>query len=390
MPFVILRHIFGIRYTFGTVLKREHCTGSTMATIVKTPSSTWKAVIRKNGWPTSIKTFRTKRDAEDWSRRTEDEMVRGTYIQRATADRMTVQSAVDRYIKEVTPTKRSSTQEGEQRRAEILKNHLGKYSLAALTPEIIAKFRDERLAGTDRKNDKGEPVLRANNTVRLELALLGHLFTIAIKEWRIGLPWNPVLNIRRPTPGPGRNRRLTEEEEKRLLEAVDRHSNPMLRWIVRVALTTGMRASEILTLRRPQVDLQRRVVRLLETKNTSPRTVPLSAAATAVFREALNHPVRPIDTDLIFFGEPGRDGKRRPYQFNPVWLNIKRELKLVNVHFHDLRHEAVSRFVEAGFSDQEVSAISGHKSMQMLKRYTHLRAEDLVEKLDLLPSRKSR
>jgi integrase len=151
-----------------------------------------------------------------------------------------------------------------------------------------------------------------------------------------------------------------------------------------------MRASEILTLRRPQVDLQRRVVHLLETKNTSPRTVPLSAAATAVFREALNHPVRPIDTDLIFFGEPGRDGKRRPYQFNPVWLNIKHELKLVNVHFHDLRHEAVSRFVEAGFSDQEVSAISGHKSMQMLKRYTHLRAEDLVEKLDLLPSRKGR
>jgi integrase len=227
------------------------------------------------------------------------------------------------------------------------------------------------------------PIPRANNTVRLELALLGHLFTIAIKEWGIGLVVNPVMSIRRPAPGPGRNRRLTEDEEKRLLAAVDVHSNPMLRWIVRVALTTGMRASEILTLHRPQVDLKRRVVRLLETKNTSPRTVPLSAAATAVFREA-------IDTDLIFFGEPGRDGKRRPYQFNPVWLNIKRELKLVNVHFHDLRHEAVSRFVEAGFSDQEVSAISGHKSMQMLKRYTHLRAEDLVEKLDLLPSRKSR
>jgi integrase len=247
-----------------------------------------------------------------------------------------------------------------------------------------------RLAGEDRKDENGMPIPRANNTVRLELALLGHLFTIAIKEWGLGLVVNPVMSIRRPAPGPGRNRRLTEDEEKRLLAAVDVHSNPMLRWIVRVALTTGMRASEILTLHRPQVDLKRRVVRLLETKNTSPRTVPLSAAATAVFREALNHPVRPIDTDLIFFGEPGRDGKRRPYQFNPVWLNIKRELKLVNVHFHDLRHEAVSRFVEAGFSDQEVSAISGHKSMQMLKRYTHLRAEDLVEKLDLLPSRKSR
>jgi integrase len=358
-----------------------------VATIIKTPSGTWKAVIRKTGWPTSAKTFRTKRDAEDWSRGIEDEMVRGVYIKRATADRMTVKTAVDRYLKEVTPTKRPSSQEAERRRAEILKNRLGQYSLAALTPEIIAQFRDDRLAGTDRKNDNGEPIPRANNTVRLELALLGHLFTIAIKEWRIGLPWNPVLNIRRPAPGPGRNRRLTPDEEKKLLHAVDEHSNPMLRWIVRIALETGMRASEILTLRRPQVDLKRRVVRLVETKNTMPRTVPLSAEATTLFREALNHPIRPIDTDLIFYGEPGHDGKRHPYQFNPVWLNIKRSVGLADIHFHDLRHEAVSRFVEAGFSDQEVSAISGHKSMQMLKRYTHLRAEDLVSRLDSMRTR---
>jgi integrase len=361
-----------------------------VATIIKRPSGNWKAIIRKAGWPLKAKTFRTQRDAEDWARRTEDEMVRGVHIVRAAAERLTLAEALKRYTAEVTPTKRPSSQEGEFRRAAILTRHLGKYSLAALNPEIVAHFRDMRLAGEDRKDENGKPIPRANNTVRLELALLGHLFTIAIKEWGIGLVVNPVMSIRRPAPGPGRNRRLTEEEEERLLEAVDQHSNPMLRWIVRVALTTGMRASEILTLRRAQVDLQRRIVRLLETKNTSPRTVPLSTAATTVFREALNHLVRPIDTDLIFFGEPGRDGKRRPYQLNPVWLNIKRELKLVNIHFHDLRHEAVSRFVEAGFSDQEVSAISGHKSMQMLKRYTHLRAEDLVEKLDLLPSRKAR
>lgn len=353
-----------------------------MATIIKRPSGNWKAIIRKAGWPLKAKTFRTKRDAEDWARRTEDEIVRGTYIVRATADRMTLAVALSRYLVEVTPTKRPSSQEAEQRRAAILTKHLGKYSLAALTPEIIAKFRDERLAGADRKDKNGKPIPRANNTVRLELALLGHLFTIAIKEWRVGLPSNPVLNIRRPAPGPGRNRRLTAEEEKRLFEAVDNHSNPMLRLIVRIALETGMRASEIATLRRMQVDLKRRIVRLLETKNTLPRTVPLSATATELLREALNHPVHPIDTDLIFFGEPGHDGKRRPYQFNPAWLAVKQAAGLKDVHFHDLRHEAVSRFVEAGFSDQEVSAISGHKSMQMLKRYTHLRAEDLVEKID--------
>jgi hypothetical protein len=111
-----------------------------MATLVKTASGTWKAVIRKRGWPTTVKTFRTKRDAEDWSRRTEDEMVRGVYIQRAASERMSVESAVRRYVVEVTPTKRPSTQAGERRRAGILITNLGRYSLAALTPEIIASY----------------------------------------------------------------------------------------------------------------------------------------------------------------------------------------------------------------------------------------------------------
>src|ERR1700733_10060241 len=110
-----------------------------MATLVKTDSGTWKAVIRKAGWPTTAKTFRTKRDAEDWSRRTEDEMVRGAYIQRATADRMTVEVALKRYLAEIVPTKRSTSQIADIKRATILTKHLGKYSLAALTPEIVAK-----------------------------------------------------------------------------------------------------------------------------------------------------------------------------------------------------------------------------------------------------------
>ncbi|MOA04465.1 Tyrosine recombinase XerC [compost metagenome] len=84
----------------------------------------------------------------------------------------------------------------------------------------------------------------------------------------------------------------------------------------------------------------------------------------------------------MFFGEPGKDHKRRPYAFTKTWGLIKKRLGLADLRFHDLRHEAVSRLVEGGLSDQEVSAISGHKSMQMLRRYTHLRAEDLVGRLD--------
>lgn len=343
-----------------------------MATVTKTPSGTWKAIIRKVGWPTTSKTFRTQRDAMDWSRRTEDEMVRGVFIQRAPSERLTFNDAIDRYLKEVSITKSKFTQRGETCKAKQLKAKLGKYSLAAITPDLVAEYRDGRL-------EEGKKA----NTVRLELALLGHLFTVAIQEWRIGLAYNPVANIRKPSPGEGRDRRLSAGEETKLLDAVNKYSNPMLGWIVRAALATGMRSNEIVTLRRSQVDLKRRIISLTNTKNGSARTVPLTLAATKIFDEALANPVRPIDCELIFFGEPGRDKKtRRPYAFNKVFGKIKADIGLADLHFHDLRHEAVSRLVEAGLSDQKVSAISGHKSMQMLKRYTHLRAEDMVEELD--------
>jgi len=347
-----------------------------MATITRTPSNTWKAIVRKRGWPTTIKTFRTKRDAQDWARRTEDEMVRGVYIDRAESDRLLLKQALDRYLGEVSATKKPSTHSAERHKAKALKAELGDYSLAAITPDLVAGYRDKRLEAG-----------KSASTVRLELSLLSHLFTIAIKEWRVGLVYNPVANIRKPAPPQGRNRRLTAEEERKLLQACDGHSNPMLGWIVRIALYTGMRAGEIKSLTRSQVNLDKRLVYLTETKNGSARTVPLTREAVAVFRAALDTPLRPDDTDLVFFGEPGRDGIRRPYEFRPAWHRILKETGIRGFRFHDLRHEAVSRLVEAGLGDQEVSAISGHKSMQMLKRYTHLRAEDLVERLDQVMNR---
>jgi integrase len=342
-----------------------------MASVTKTPSGTWKALVRKRGYVAEIKTFRTKRDADDWARGVEDEMVRGMYIRRSNAERLTVSAALDRYVREVAPTKKASTQDREKGRYETLRAFFGDYSLVAVTPELVAKFRDKRLE-----------VGLASNTVRLDLALLGHLYVTAIREWGIGLTYNPVQLIRKPSPGVARDRRLTTEEEGRLRAAVAEHSNPMLDWIVTIAIETGMRLSEIVTLTRDQVELRRRIIRLSETKNGSPRTVPMTTAAADAMREALANPVRPIDTDLVFFGEPGQDGRRRPYVFNRTWQRIVKQLGIVDFRFHDLRHEAVSRLVEAGLSDQEVAAISGHKSMQILKRYTHLRAEDLVAKLD--------
>lgn len=115
---------------------------------------------------------------------------------------------------------------------------------------------------------------------------------MAIQEWGLGLTFNPVLNIRKPSPDDGRDRRLSAEEERHLLAAVNSHSNPMLGWIVRIALETGMRSSEITGLRCQQVDLKKRVVRLADTKNDSARTVPLTKLATETFKSALENPAR--------------------------------------------------------------------------------------------------
>lgn len=365
-----------------------------MATIIETPSGKWKAVIRKQGWPTASKTFRIKRDAVDWARRVEDEMVQGVYIDRAQSARLTFDKAVSRYPSEVVPTKKPATQHTDRYCAEHLRAYFGKYSLAAISPDLVADYRDKRLATPVQRIDSagkpkplldpvtGKPRTISANTVRLELALLSHLFNTALREWRLGLVRNPVSGIRKPSPGEGRDRRLSDSEEAKLRAAITGYSNPMLGWIFEIALETGMRSGEITGLRMRQVDVRRRVVRLADTKNDSARTVPLSRRATEAFKLALGNPLRPEGCDLVFFGESGRDGRRRPYTFNKAWSEVKKSLGLGDLHFHDLRHEAVSRFVEAGFSDQVVSAISGHKSPQMLKRYTHLRAEDFVEKLD--------
>mgnify|MGYP002700386530 FL=1 len=142
-----------------------------------------------------------------------------------------------------------------------------------------------------------------------------------------------------------------------------------------------MRHGEIVNLKRNQINLHKRSIHLTDTKNNSSRTVPLSNKAMIVLKEVTEHPVRPIDTSLIFFGEPGRTGTRNPYTTNRVWEAALKRAEIKGLRFHDLRHEATSRFVEAGLSDLEVASITGHKSMQMLKRYTHLRSETLSDKI---------
>ena len=245
--------------------------------------------------------------------------------------------------------------------------------------DIVAKYRDKRM---ESKTIHGR--VRSANSVRLEIVLLSHMFTVAIQEWGCGLVLNPAKAIRKPKLPPGRDRRLPLEDAFKLIAECRNYSNPMLYWIVRLALCTGMRKSEVGGLERSWVGLEKRGIRLPHwiTKNGEAREVPLTLEAVAILKQAMNH-IRVDDTDLIFWGE-GRDefGKRKRYQFEKAWTTVKKRAGIHDFKFHDLRHEAVSRLVEGRLSDQEVVAISGHKTMQMLKRYTHLRNDHLVSRLD--------
>ena len=161
-------------------------------------------------------------------------MVRGVHIDRAGSDRLRLKQALERCPREVAASRKPGTHSTERHKAKALKTGLGDYSLAAIIPDLVAEYRDKPLEAG-----------KSASTVRLELSLLTHLFIIAIEEWRVGLVYNPVADIRKPAPPQGRDWRLTAEEERKLLQACAAHSNPMLGRIVHIALSTGIRAGGI-------------------------------------------------------------------------------------------------------------------------------------------------
>lgn len=222
-----------------------------------------------------------------------------------------------------------------------------------------------RLAETNPRTGQ----LLSPSSVRLEMSLLSNFFDIARIEWGL-CDTNPVANVRKPRTPPGRERRLTAREERLILRYAHGHPNINLYSIVVLALETAMRQGEILKLRWEHLNLKTRVAHLPETKNGTKRDVPLSVMA----RDSL---IRlGVRTEGDVFGYTGA-GLKSTWRFMLVKLGIE------DLHFHDLRHEAISRLFELGSLDMmEVAAISGHKSLAMLKRYTHLKAQRLVRKLE--------
>ena len=306
-----------------------------------------------------VKTFDAKADAEVWARRIEEEIDRGVdravFASRVEAETTTLHEALDRYEREVTPGKKGRAD--ERYKLDVWRRSaLAARPLASIPGEDLAAWRDAEL-------ERGS----APGTIRRRLALLAHVFVIARREWGLSSLTNPAGNVRLPPPGPARDRRLVDDELPRLLAAAQVYGGeigPIITW----AIETAMRRGEIAAMRREHLDRRARVLRIPETKTGTPRRVPLSTAALAV----LDGLPRRLD---------GRVWGMRPDSISQAFERVCKAAGIEGLTFHDLRHEATSRLFEKSLGLMEVASITGHKTMQMLKRYTHLRAEDLVGRL---------
>lgn len=319
----------------------------------------WRVQVRRKGFKSQSKTFRNKRDAEAWAATTESEMSRGIWVDRSEAERTTLKQALERYINEYTPKLRGSDKYIARARA-IQRHPLAPRFLATIRGADIAEFRDERLAKV------------SANTVRLDLALLSRLFSIARREWRMEGLSNPVELVSKPKLPGGRKRRISHDEESSLIEAAAISRNKWLVPAIRLAIETAMRAGELLNLTWNYIDLNKRVAHLPKTKNGEARDVPLSSRAIKVLQQLS------ITRDIT---EP----RVLPITYralNGAFTTARGRVQLKDLRFHDLRHEATSRLFELGTLDMmEISRITGHKTLTMLSRYTHLKAEDLAKKM---------
>lgn len=329
-----------------------------MATIRKLRGR-WQAQVRRRGMKPRCKSFDTKQEAEKWARDLEAQVDRfGAAPDTRILESTTLGELLERYQREVSPLKRGATQEIQ--RIDVLRRHdLAYRTLIGLSQQDIATFRDERLQS-----------VAPSTTVR-ELAILSHVLEVGIRDWGLPLAKNVVKLVRRPVIRNERSRRLTGDEEQRLLDACDAGQIPFFRTILILAIETGMRRGEILGLKWSDISDNRRVVTLAMTKNGSGREVPLSQRAFEALRIWKGHPS--VDTSTVF---PMRAGT-----LEQAWRRVLSRAKISGLRFHDLRHEGVSRLFERGLNMMEVSSVSGHKEMRMLRRYTHLCADDLVSRL---------
>lgn len=340
-----------------------------MATYQQRPNGAVTAKVRRAGFPAQSRTFLSKADAVRWATEVEADMSRACFVDTRAAESTLFEHALSRYLSEVTPAKKGAVIEAIRLRA-LMRDPVAQYSLATLTGRVLAEWRDRRLQTV------------SGSTVNRDLNLISHVLEVARKDWGIALTENAAQQLRRPASNVGRSRRLAENEQALLLYAARKARVWWLAPMIELAIHTAMRQGEVRGLEWGTIDLQRRVL-ILEaaaTKTNTLRAVPLNPRALAVLTAIHEKQGQPRSGPVF-------EGVTR----DAVKLAFRRARQRAGLHdfrLHDARHEATSRLFEAGLSAVEVASVTGHKTLSMLQRYTHLDAAKLAAKLaDLQPDK---
>jgi integrase len=325
--------------------------------------------IRLKGHRQTNAAFDRLTDAKQWAQKTEADMRRGRHFDTVESRRRTVADLLDRYRNEVLPKKEgcSRSQPGQ---LDWWKSEAGHLLLADLTPARIAEFRDKLLhspRNPRRANHRvKQPLSRhAPATVNRYLAVLSHACTIAMKEWA-WLDDNPLRKVRKLREAKGRDRFLSDDERKSLLQACTESKSPHLHLIVVLAISTGMRRGEILSLCWGQIDLDRKRITLHKTKNGDTRSIPLVGLAFDLMTARRPAEVKP--TDRVFAAKSDDSN----VEIKKGWAVALKAANLSEFRFHDLRHTAASYLAMNGATLLEIAAILGHRTLAMVKRYAHL------------------
>ncbi len=323
-----------------------------MSTILKLKnSSKWQAQIARKGIRKS-KSFKTKTEAKDWAAR-QEYLITSNSAPNLICNK-TFSNALDKYIKEISPTKKGERSE-VLRLESFNRSFLAPIKLQKITHDDIIKWRDNRL-----RQVSPPSVLR-------EMGIISNVFNVAIKEWR-WITLNPLADIKKPPNSKPRDRRITQDEINTLVEVMTKNGEPnKVALIFLFAIETGMRAGEICKLSWENVDIENRVALLLDTKNGTNREVPLSRKAIEILRAL------PRVQELCFNTTPRRlDGSFRKYRDKTT---------IKDLHFHDTRHEAITRLAQK-FSVLPLARIIGHSNINQLQTYYNESAKDLVRFLD--------
>ena len=311
-----------------------------MASILKR-NDRWFVRVRKHGEPSQSKTFTVKQDAQRWAVIIERQIDQGLI---GCVDKsVTLGDLLKQYLKEVTPHKKSRDKETWRVKA-LLKRSVSGVGLNNLTSTIISNYKTLRLVDGAR-------------TTRYDLALIRHCLEFARLEWGYYLPINPVDLVSKPRLNKPRDRRVGKDDINALMHALKQTKVTYLKPLILFAIETGLHQEELIKLKWNDVDLDSRLLKVKDTKNGEDRVVPLSNKSLSILQS------------LPRLGATVFNASHSSLQ--NAWKRLIKRSGLNDLHFHDLMHEAISRFIEQGLTIPEAASISGHRTQSMLLRYAH-------------------